>query len=181
LHGHLFYQVAHVFGGLAPILGYHFVAGAVKTQRVTEWNMDVQRERAGDAANFAFRHPQAIAASIESFSEAIRGGVRGIARTVFIQPAYQLQVNYKLVDRFIHKPSLITGHYASWTPETHLLAWQNMHPNGNKLIFLRHCRQLEGLHRHSTHSPLVSGNLLAVSSWLINFPNRTNLMRASLP
>jgi hypothetical protein len=113
LHGHFLDQIAYIFGSLAAILGDHFVAGAVKTQRVAERNMDIQRQRTGDAANFAFCHPLAIATGIESFNEAICSRIRGIARAVLIQPAYQLQVHYQMIDRFIHKSSLSAEHYAS--------------------------------------------------------------------
>src|SRR3989338_5526618 len=60
LHRHFLDQVAHIFGGLAAILGDDLVAGAVEAQRITERDVDIQLQRAGDAANLAFCHPLAV-------------------------------------------------------------------------------------------------------------------------
>ena len=96
LHLDLFDQITHILICLAEILGYHLVAGAVKTQCVAERDMDIQRQWAADAADFAFAHPLRVHLCIERLNEAVCRGVGGIARTILVQTANQVQIDFQL-------------------------------------------------------------------------------------
>ena len=73
-----------------------FIAGAVEAQGIAERDMDVQRQRAADAANFALSQPLRVRFGIKRLDEAVCRGIGGIARSVFVQTANQVQIDFQL-------------------------------------------------------------------------------------
>jgi len=52
LHGHFLDQIAHINAGFAAILGDDLVAGTIETERIAKRDVDIQRQRATDPADF---------------------------------------------------------------------------------------------------------------------------------
>ncbi len=58
--------------------------------------MDVQRQWAADAADFALADPLCIHFGIERLDETVCRGVGGVTRTILVQTADQIQIDFQL-------------------------------------------------------------------------------------
>ena len=96
LHFDLFDQVAHILVGLAEIFGNDFITGAIEAQGIAERDVDIQRQRAADAAHLAFPHPLRVHFGIKRLDEAIGSRIGGIARSILVQTTDQVQINFQL-------------------------------------------------------------------------------------
>ena len=95
LHVDLAVQIVEIAPPFAAVAGSDLIARAIKTQGAAKRQMQVKRQLTAHAARLASRDPGPVIVNAERFAEAIRGRIRGVARTVTIESANQVRVKFK--------------------------------------------------------------------------------------
>jgi len=77
-------QVADILGRSAMVAGDDLVAAAVVADALAEGQMHVNGKRLADAADVALGEPLPQLGIAEGLDEAVRGGIRGVARPAHV-------------------------------------------------------------------------------------------------
>ena len=92
LHLKLFGDPIQIRGGLGPILGRNLVATTIEADRVTEWDMEIERERTQRIFLIGTFHHFLVLLRAKPFMELYRSRIRGVTRPRLVVTTDQIHI-----------------------------------------------------------------------------------------
>ena len=158
----LLVQMLKIGGGAGMITGYDLVAGAVKTYRVTERDVKVEGQGAGDRVLVAVLCPFPVVVYGDIAMELRCGRIGCIAWTALIIAAYQISIE----NQVLFHVSLLTGRAVV------SLTWRYVPRVQPGYLYIRFfCYKRVNPQQALFSSPCVSDKLI----WINSFPFRALL------